>query len=231
MATYNEIIYDIMELMRGNKLTDDTDLSERNIAYHLHNQRALWIRNEYNKSGRTIDIQLTQDLGCLELEEVDAADCCSITADCTALRTKKTIPKLIELHNGPAITRVGPVSKVSLPFSYLPYNRAIYAVHEKYSKKQLTAFLLNDYMYTIIQDPGLQTLKYINVRGVFANPEDLADYKCDNTGANCFTYDDEYPINNWMIPYLKEKILMQLGISAQIPKDNLNDAKEDLAKG
>ena len=230
MATFNELVYDIMELVRGQQLSDDTDLSRRNIAYHIANQRALWLRNEYNKPGRKIDPHLEQDLGCLTLEEVDAADCCNITTGCTALRTVKTIPALLELHSGPAITRVGPVNKLSTPFSFDDYHKAVYSVHNKYSSKESISFLLNDYIYLIIQDPALQTLDYINVRGVFSNPEDLKDFSCDVTENGCFSYDDEYPINNWMIPYIKEQVLNQLGASLQTPKDDANDAKEDLTK-
>lgn len=230
MASYNEIVYDIMELIRGNQLSDDTDISETQIRYHLSNQRSLWLRNEYNKPGRKIDSQIEQDLGCLELEEVDAADCCEIQSGCTALRTKKQLPKLLELHSGEAITRVGPINKMKAPFAFDSYNKAVYSVNNKYSRKSVTSFLLNGYIYLIIDDPAYQTLEYINVRGVFANPEDLKDYKCDHEGTACFSYDDEYPINNWMIPYIKEQILNQLGMSLQIPKDELNDAKEDLNK-
>jgi hypothetical protein len=230
MATFNELVFDIMELVRGGQISDDTDLSRRNIAYHLANQRALWLRNEYNKSGRKIDPHLEQDLGCLELEEVDAADCCDITSGCTALRTKKKIPALIELHSGPAITRVGPVNKISKPFSFDPFQKAVYSMHNKYGKKAPVSFLLNDYIYLLIQDPAMQTLDYVNVRGVFANPEDLQDFSCDVTNNSCFSYDDEYPINNWMVPYMKEQILKQLGLSMQMPKDEANDAKEDFTK-
>lgn len=229
MASTNELIYDVMELMRGHQISDDTELSERQILYHINNQRALWIRNEYNKPGRTIDSQIEQDLGCLKIVEADAADCCEVTSGCVVLRTEKKIPNLIELHSGPALTRVGPVHKLNIPFSFTNYQKALYSTENKYGAKAVYAFLLNNYIYLIIKDPALLMIDYINVRGVFANPQDLEDFRCEDS-SNCFSYDEEYPINNWMIPYIKEQVLNQFGIALQIPKDTANDADEKLEK-
>lgn len=229
MATFNELIYDTMELIRGNKISDDTDLSESHIMYHWNNQRALWLRNEFNKPGRMIDPFLEQDLGCLTLTTADAADCCEITHGCTILRTARKVPKTIELHSGPAITRVGLINKLTVPFSFTNYQKAIYTMNGKYTgKKGVFVFLLNGYMYLVTKDPTIQLLDYINIRGVFENPMDLASFTCN--GSSCFSYDDPYPINNWMIPYIKEEVLKQFGISLQIPKDSTNDAKEDITK-
>lgn len=229
MASFNELIYDTLELLRGNKVSDDTDLSESQIIYHWNNQRALWLRNEYNKPGRLIDPFLEQDLGCLQLVEADAADCCDIVAGCTLLRTSRKIPKTIELHSGPAITRVGLINKLTVPFSFTNYQKAIYTMNGKYSsKKGVFVFLLNGYMYLVTKDPLVQLLDYINVRGVFENPTELAAFQCDS--GTCFSYDDPYPLNNWMIPYIKDQVLQQFGVTLQIPKDATNDAKEDITK-
>lgn len=230
MATFNEIIYDIMETMRGNQLSDDTDLSRRNIIYHINNQRALWLRNEYNKPSRKIDSQVEQDLGCLKLIKVDAAECCHVDLGCNVLRTEEQIPKLLELHSGPAVTRVGPVHKGMAPFNFMDYNQAIYAMQGKYSGKATITFLLNGYLYFLSKNPATQHLEYINLRGVFADPTDLISFRCETESGNCFSYDEEYPINSWMIPYIKEQILNQFGLSLQTPKDSGNDADESLPR-
>ena len=230
MASYNEIAFDCLELLKNNQISDDVDISLEHVLYHVGNQRALWIRNEYNKPGRKIDPHIVTDLGCLKLIEVDAAECCSITIDCIALRTEKKIPALVELHSGPALVRVGPVNKFSAPYSVTTAEVAGYRQHNKYSKNTIQAVYLNDYLYVIITDPALQGLDYINARGVIANPADIVDFKCDSTGEDCFSYDDEYPINNWMIPYIKEQVLAQFGLSLQMPKDNDNNAKDNISQ-
>jgi hypothetical protein len=228
MATYNEIIFDIAESLRGLKISDDTEISNSNIKYHLNNQRALWLRNEYNKPGRTIDPQLIQSIRCMEVITVDAAECCSVTLDCYVMRTREKIPSLLELHTGVAITRVGPVHITKPAFNFSPYQKAIFSLDNKFTKNGVFTFLLNGYIYILTNNPSYQTLENITVSGVFANPEDLRKYKCE--GAPCFSDDDEYPMNNWMIPYIKEQVINQFKLSLSIPRDEVNDAKEDLQK-
>lgn len=230
MATFNEIIFDTLESLRNHKISDDIDIDESQVIYHWNNQRALWLKNEYNKPGSMIDPYTEQDLGCLTLATADAAECCDISSGCTILRTEVKIPRTIQLHSGPAITRVGLVNKLTVPFSFTNYQKAIYTMNGKYTgKKGVFVFLLNGYMYLVTKDPYIQLMDYINVRGVFENPMDLTAFKCDD--APCFSFDEAYPLNNWMIPYIKEQVFNQFGMSLQIPKDKTNDATEDLNIG
>jgi len=227
MATYNEIIFDTLETLRNNYISDDTLISESQILYHWDNQRALWLYNELGKPGIQIDPSLEQDLGCLELEEVDAASCCNITTECTALRTKLKLPKFINLQTGPAITRVGPVNKIKIPFNFTNYNKAMYISFGKYSKG-LYGFLLNGYIYVISETSNLPLLTNINVRGILESPSDIEQFKCNSDP--CFSLDEEYPLITRLIPYMKEEVIKQFLISMRIPKDNNNNGKEDLTE-
>jgi hypothetical protein len=225
MITFAKLTYDILELLKGNHVTDDTDLMERQVMYHIANQRALWIRNEYNKPGRSIDPDIISDLGCLELELVDAADCCNIETDCYALRTKKQLPSFIELHDSIAITRVGLPHKLTLPFTFTNYHKVIYSLSNKYSKSQVYGFLLNGYIYLLSEKVNIKMLDYINVQGVLEDPMDLADFKCEN-GNPCFDINGRYPIKSWMVPYITSEVVKLLGIGIKTPQDVANDAND-----
>lgn len=225
----SEIIYSIMELIRGNKLSDDTVIDEREVEFQIDVCRAMLLRQEFNKPGRQIDHNLVQDLGCIQLEVADPADCCEIDTGCSILRTVETIPQAIELYNGPAITRIGPINKMNIPFSFVTYDQAIYAGNGKYNKNAVFAFLLNNRIYLITNNKIARLLEYINVRGVWENPQDAEDFvDCDNKP--CYTLDSKYPINSWMYPMLRDLVLEKLGISLKIPKDDNNDANENLNK-
>lgn len=228
MITFSQLIFDTLELLKGYKIPDDVDITEPLVMFHLNTQRALWIRNEYNKPGRSIDPEVEQDLGCLELEEVDSADCCNIETECYALRTKKKIPSLIELHDKTGITRVGLPDKLSLPFTYTSYNKVIYSLHNKYAKNQVYAFLLNGYMYIITNNLQYKLIDYINVRGIFENPMDLAEFKCGEN--SCFSLEDNYPIKSWMIPYIRAEVVKALSGGLAIPKDSSNDANDKITE-
>lgn len=229
MATLNEITYDILETVRNNHISDDIDIDKSQIVYHINNQRALWIRNEYNKPGRKIDPSLIQDFGCLKLIEVDSAECCEITSECVILRTEKQLPNFIDLHDGPAITRVGPVSKVNIPFNFLSREQAILSSYNKFFKG-VSAFWQNNYIYLIITNNNWLLLDYINVRGLVEDPTKLSSFKCADSEDMCFSYDKEYPISSWMLPYIKEPIMLQILNTLKIPHDKVNDGDENLNK-
>lgn len=224
MVTFSKLIYDTLEILKGNHIIDDVDLMERQIIFHWNTQRALWLRNEYNKPGRSIDPEIEQDLNCMKLITVDAAECCDVNVCCNVLRTEEKIPSLLEFHNSPGITRVGLPNKISVPFTFTNYNKAMYSVSNKYSKNQVYAFLLNSYMYIITERTDIQMLDYINIRGVFEDPMDLEAFVCE--GEPCFTLDKGYPIKSWMIPYIRAEVVKTLGPSTQVPIDTSNDAND-----
>jgi hypothetical protein len=226
MVTLNELIYDLWEIIRPN-ISDDDPFDKRQFAFWIKNQRALWLRNELNKN-RTIDDNVIQDLGCVELEVADRADCCELSSGCKILRTKLTIPNTIELHNKTGLTRVAPIDKLSVPFSFVDYERAIWSGNGRYNSSQIFAFLLNDRIYLSSKSStSLKYITHINVRGVFEDPTEAAAFShCDNTP--CYTDDSAYPVNSWMIDYMKEAILkLNVGMALQAVNDTTNNAKPD----
>ena len=228
MATLNEIAYDLISIVRP-QLSDDTDIDIRQIKFWIKNQRALWLRNEINKS-RQIDADVLQTV-CAELECVDASDCCNIDLDCPILRTKQPIPKTIELHHKEAITRVGPVNKKLKPFSYVDYARVPWLDGSRFTKNLVFSFMHEGYLYIYTKNPAYSEMKAISFRGVFEDPELVAAYTdCDDKP--CYTDDDEFPMKSWMIPAMKEAILksnLLIKSQAEVAQaDVSNNAKSDI---
>lgn len=226
MVTENELIYDLWEIIRPN-ISDDDSFDKRQLSFWIKNQRALWLRNELNKD-RTIDDNIVQDLGCVELEVSDRADCCELSSGCKILRTKLTIPNTIELHNKTGLTRVAPIDKLQVPFSFVNYERAIYSGNGRFNSNQIFAFLLNNRIYlTSKSNEVLKYITHINIRGVFEDPTEAANFShCD--GTPCYTKNSKYPVNRWMIDYMKEAILkLNISASLQAVNDDINNAKAD----
>jgi len=220
----NELIYDIKELVKSHKLSDDIDLSNRYLSYLISNQRALWIRKKYSEPGNLVNDSITQTLGAMELEVADRSVCPDVPAGCSILRTKEKLPKPITVKGKELITRVGPVDLLNYDFSYVPYERALYTGNGKYTQNQVYAFLLDDRIYIKTTNVAYKMLKYVNIRGVFEEPFNVTKY-CDAQGNSC--YDplvDSYPLEKWMVPFVKEQVVAQLVQSAQMPKDKANNA-------
>ena len=226
MATLNKIIYDILEDVSSHHLIDDFDIDDRQVIYKLNVQRALWLRNEYNKPGRTIDPFVTQSLGCVELELADSSECPDLPTGCSILRTKCEIPKPVELHNRMAITKVGSVDKLNYFFSLVSYEQAIFSGNGKFNGKSIFAFVLNNRMYFKVNSAQAKMLRRVSIRGIFEDPEMLKDF-CDPNGTACFSKDDDYPVSAWMIPFIQEQVVNSFLKSFQVPEDNSNDASSN----
>lgn len=189
----------------------------------INEQRALWLRNEYNKN-RSIDPYIIQTLSCLELELVNPIQCCvAVPAGCKVLRTKKKIPNTIEFFFTKGISSVGPADIMKPRFILIDYSRVPYVGNGRTTQNAIYSFLYDGYMYVFSKNPNHFLLKYITVRGIFEDPTELADYIDCETNQTCWKPSDPYPINQWMWAYIKPYIIQQLmQKGAQVYDDAVN---------
>ena len=82
--------------------------------------------------------------------------------------------------------------------------------------------MIEDHIY-IYNANGLE---FINVRGIFEDPEDLAGYDCD--GTDCYDANSDYPIPMDMIQIITEGIASkELQMLAGSKSDTTNDSAQD----
>lgn len=226
--TLNEIAYDLLNLIRAGRSVAGETISIDQVKFWVVNTRAQLIRNEANKQ-RTIDPELVQDLGCLELETVDAALCCNISVDCNVVRTKKSIPGFIEVNQKPLITRVGPINRTAPQYDFIPIERLPFEFQNKFTKNQIKSYIHGDHIYLAGHKDNIDlfTLSYVNILGVFEDPRTLSDFKCDNDA--CYTDDSSFKIKRWMIEQMKSQILqLDLQTIAGTFTDKTSDSKLNL---
>jgi len=227
MTTKNHIVFDLLNSARGGKQSDDENISLRQVGFWVDNTRALLIRRDLEKN-RSINPDMIQTLGCVDVAPIDASECPCNPSGCTVLRTVQKIPNAIELHSKNLITRVGPALVGSIPFSLIPYSRAQFAGSNKFTKKFIKAFQHNGYIYLIGDNPLLITLEKISIDGVFENPSEVGEFTTC-AGQSCYTEDDEYPISAWMIEPLKEMINKNnFRIAIAAPTDSSGNASHNV---
>lgn len=230
--TINDAIYELRLEIRRLNLYDDDKLDDRLLINWLHNQRSLWIRNEMNKP-RSVDEQIIQTLGCVPLEVADRSACPSNLTGYSILQTVSDIPKSIELNNGDGIIEVGPVDKIARPFSYVNLQRARFAGSGRWNKMIIYAFRYELKFLVIAKEMEtgsfLKYLRYLTIRGVFENPEDVAAFKHVD-GTACYnTETDDYPMNRWMWNYIRDQIIQtNFDLLIAAPTDKVNDGTETL---
>lgn len=225
---YNELMLEIAP-----SISDDNSIDERLLKHFIHTTRALFVRNELNKSHRTVDSSLIQDLGLVELEAVDEFVPSDLTnINHTILRTVDTIPRTLELHTKPAFTYIGPLKQTSKGFKLVDIANVPYVGNGRFNKTFMYAFIMNDRMYITgdCNNTAFKGLKYINIKGVFENPEDAAKfYRPD--GTPCYSDDEEYPLPAYMWKYVKRSILETDLRQFYVPiEDPANNANNDINK-
>jgi hypothetical protein len=231
MSTFRHYIDETRLRIRRLNLYDDDKLDDRLIKFWINNQRSLWLRNEMNKP-RSVDEQIIQTLGCVQLEVADRSSCPSGLIGYSVLQTVEDLPTVIELNNGDGIIEVGPVDKIARPFSYVNINRARLAGNGKFNSRIIFAFRYGLKILVIAKDMEsgsfAKYLRYIRVRGVFVNPEDVANFTHVD-GSACYSDNDDYPMNEWMWNYMRDQITKDnFQLITGAPTDKVNDASETL---
>jgi hypothetical protein len=225
--TPKEITSELRLTIRAQELYDDDQLDDRLLKHWVHNQRALWIRNEINKN-HSVDDQIIQK-ACMEMEVADRSDCPVQTTQFDVLKSVQELPKTIELHHNDGVVRVGPVDVLAKDYSYVPIARAKFAGNGRFNTKLIYAFRYHNYMY--IHSPKslnyARFIKYVMVYGLFENPETLSRFTHVN-GTPCYSDNDDYPLNSWMWNYIKSQILRaEFDLLVEAPVDEVNDSTDN----
>ena len=219
--TLNEIAYNVLNLVRGGRSSNNDYISLDQIKFNIRYYRAMLIRRDFARNGM-ITRHLEQDLGCLNLIKVDASKCCNLPIECAVYRTEVKIPKTIRFNFEEAITHVGDVTGMgTIPFvhssaiQFLPY--------DKYTKNKMKAYMIEDYLYIY----NAEGLGFINVRGVFENPEDVSSFDCD--GSECYDDNMDYPLPLDMVETITKGIMAgELVLLSGSKNDTTNDTIQDV---
>jgi|TARA_A200000159_G_scaffold157408_1_gene173483 hypothetical protein len=218
--TLNEIAYNILNLVRGGRSSNNEHISTSQIKFNVKYYRAMLIRRDFARNG-IITRHLEQDLGCLELIKVDASKCCNLPTECAVYRTVKKVPRTVRFNFSDAITHVGDVSGTgTIPI--VDSNAVQWLPYDKYTKNKMKAYMIEDYIYIYNADG----LKFINIRGIFEDPEDVALFDCD--GSDCYNDDMDFPIPMDMLQTITQGIMSgELMMLASSVNDTTNDTLQD----
>lgn len=234
MASLRELISELY-LEITPHVSDDTVLDDRLIAHWIHKQRALWIRNELNKSHRSVDSGITQTMIMnLELVTDNELDTLGVPEGYTLYKTEETFPNTIELHNSIPIVHVGPVydslvtdldrTRYTRPFKLIDFTGSSFVGYGKFSKGKSFAYPMDNkiYVFKHIADSYYDALDKIKIVGVFENPSEVPG----------FDEDDRYPMSMYMWNYIKGTIIREDLKSFYVPIiDDVNNASNDIRRG
>jgi len=214
--TLKEISYNILNLYRGGRSSNNEHISLRQIEFNVKHYRAMLLRRDFARNG-LVSRHVEQDLGCIELEKVNASQCCKLPIECDVVRTVVDIPRTVRFNFTDAITHVSdPSGLITIPVvdaltvQFLPYDR--------FTKNTRKAYMIEDKLY--IYNPG--GMDTINIRGVFEDPEVVAKFECD--GGDCYDDQSDFPMPLDMVQAITDGLVKgTFMMIAQTVSDTEND--------
>lgn len=220
METLDKIVMDILRIARGSSVVQSETISTRQIEDWVNQYRSMLITQKVEKK-YDLNSSLIQSMNCLELEQVDKAECCSLGfTTCNVLRTKLPLPKFVMSKvNGELITFVGKIT--GEPIQLMSETRTFFSQYRKFTKRTIVSYKKNGYIYILNDD----AIEKITVRGVLEDPRAASEVISSCTSQPCYSLSDPYPITSEMIPTVRNLILTkELGMTLSSTSDKKNDS-------
>lgn len=221
MSTYRELVYLVLDELKGT--SDDFTYTEEHIMFLLSKYRAFLLKQKYNDIKKQIPESNYQTL-CLDLIEVPSI-CGEICEGGTYLRSSIKIPFLIQIGT----PRVYPTDYYQGDITYVSKDRMKYIGYNKYLKNIIYCSIGPDeYLYFKSANPQFLYLKKVRFTGIFQDSKEASKYQCNEENNVCDIMDNDFPIEDALVPPLIELVVKELSNATYRPEDTDNNAHDDL---
>lgn len=228
MAKYKEIIHMINDELKGS--SDDAYFTLDHILFLCNKYRAYIIKTHSITKKILQTIMPTSPLYqtiCVNLEKYEPTDVCSDTY----LRSIDKIPNIMEEVTPPLIFPVDPIS-ANDRISYTSINRLKYVGYNKWMGTIIYAAIDPDgYLLLKSNNPQFIHLSQVKFKGIFEDTDNAAKLSCNKDDeANCDLMENDYSIEEYMIPELIQSVVKELLGAEYRPTDSANNAQDDKAQ-
>ena len=221
MSTYKELVYMCLDELK--LYSDDALYTEEHIMFLLGKYRTFLIKQRYSDVKKQIPESNYQTI-CLDLIEVPAVS----GEPCEGgsyLRSKEKIPFLMKIGN----PRVYPIDYYQGEITYVSRDRMRYVGYNKYLKNIIYCSIGPDgYLYFKSANPQFLYLKKVRFTGIFQDSKEASKYQCSEENNVCDIMDNDFPIEDALVPPLIELVVKELSNATYRPEDTDNNAHDDL---
>lgn len=220
---YKDIVYMVLDEIKST--SDDAFFTEEHVLLLVNNYRNFILKQRYSDIKKPIPESNYQTI-CLNLIQVPAIAGVPCGGG-TFLRSKEKVPFMMKIGT----PKVYPINYYLGEITYVSRERMRYVGYNKYLQNIIYASLGPDnYLYLQSSNPQYLYLEKIRLTGIFENIESVSDLLCDDSGdsINCDIMDKTFPIEDALVPPIIELVVKELLGAEYIPKDETNDAKDEL---
>nr|DAH00788.1 MAG TPA: Structural protein [Crassvirales sp.] len=223
--TYSELVYMVMDLLKLS--SDDSFYTQDHIIFLLNKFRTFILKQRYSDIKKQIPVSNYQEI-CMDLMEVPA-----ISGECCEgghyLRTRDKVPTIMPIGN----PRVYPIDFYQGEITFISRDRMRYIGYNKYLQNIIYCSQAPDgYLYLKSWNPQFLYLENIRFNAIFEDAKEASELACpDSNGEEiCDLIDKEFPIESALVPPLVELVIKELRGPEYSPKDEENNAKDDLSE-
>lgn len=217
--TWREIVYMISdELKLG---SDDSSFNEDHIAFLVGKYRAFILSQRYKEIRKSIPESNYQTI-CIDLESTSVlGNPCSEPY----LRSTVEIPSTLRIGN----VKLFPSNYFQGEIVYVSMDRFRYIGHNKYLQNIIyCAKDADNHLYLKSINPQFMYLQKIRMTAIFENVLKASELECESNNS-CNWLDNEFPLEESLVPAVMELVVKELRGAAYSPRDTENNATDDLA--
>lgn len=189
-----------------NSLPDDyKHIDKRLIIRVLNEQRAIWLKNQFNQN-RSIDNIVKQSIY-VDVKLVNRVETVEALSKDNILKSTVEIPETLNRHHKDTIMSVSNYDILSEKYNYITKEQAIYSGNGFTNRNKIFCFLYKDHLFikTTKSNPKINLIKKVVIEGVFEDPVEA--FELNN---NTDSFYMEYPIPITSFTYIKQNIINDL---------------------
>ena len=221
MSKYSELVYMVLDEVKG--MSDDFTYTEDHVIFLLDKLRGFLLKQRYSDIKKQIPESNYQTI-CLDLIQVPAINGEPCEGG-TYLRSTIKVPFLMQIGT----PRVYPTDYYQGDITYVSRDRMRYVGYNKYLKNIIYCSIGPDgYLYFKSANPQFLYLKKVRFTGIFQDSKEASKYQCSEENNVCDIMDNDFPIEDALVPPLIELVVKELSNATYRPEDTDNNAHDDL---
>lgn len=222
MSKYNEIAYQILDELK--LVSDDSHFQIEHILFLMDKFRSFLLKQRYSDIKKEIPESNFQTI-CLDLEFEQGDDCESKGY----LKSIQEIPDMMSIRN----PKVSTMDYFAGHLTYVNRERFKYVGYNKYLQNVMYCTIAPDqHLYIKSNNSQFRYLEKIKLTGVFEDSSKAAELSCEKKEEDgpCDTLEQNFPLEEALIPPLIELIVKELSGARVSPADTENNASDDLSR-
>lgn len=222
MSTYREIVYMVLDELKN--LSDDRYFEEEHVMFLADKYRSLLLKQRYSDMRKSVPESNFQTI-CINLEPGYLNSSCE-----TILKSTTKIPHVINIGGLYSNTKISPIKQFNALLTFVSNERFEFTGYNKWLQNVIyTTISRHGLLLMKSNNPQFQYIKQIQLTSLFEDPRQVIELQCDTDNKVCDVLDLEFPLESGLIPPLIDFIVKELSGALYRPKDNINNAEDDLS--